>query len=581
MAISRRRLLIGAGVGIGSLYLRPGMAWATGGNVTNLLPNPKCASGLSGWSGDVGSGPAALLTRVTSDGVSPGSTSAELSVATAGATCSMYAGLDTTGYKITCSYDDIIFIRAAVKVTELPSGASIQLLARYGGISANDDPLMTITDPPVDEWFWMEGCSVAGWPATSGTGSLDVFAQASVLNASGSAVSFQMTNVMVVANPGCYVDYFDGDGGSSADSGSGFGWTGTANASTSYATLPTTSEVPEGFIFGMNDNSQWDAIPTTATLSYHETVKSQVRRLTFTLDNNTVDSDGNFVWTSSEAAAYDAINSAFKAAGVKLILIPVGTPTALAGGGSGGNVPPSDLDGWANLCGQLAARYADNLAAIEIWNEPNYSTSWGAAPDPTTYVELLQKSYAAVKDQASDVPVALGGIGGYAQTSISGTTTNVTDWMNALYAAEAKGNYDIVSLHPYMYARCTGQSSQLAIDDALAAMAANDDDAPLWLTELGFTDASASGSTFVVSSTMQEVLMRLTYGMLKRRSYVDAILPYRIMGEANSALLPSTPDTYDDGFAWVLWHSFLGTVSYTNQPAWSAMVAELDGQSTS
>ncbi len=62
------------------------------------------------------------------------------------------------------------------------------------------------------------------------------------------------------------------------------------------------------------------------------------------------------------------------------------------------DAPPQDLTHWQTYCAAVAERYRDQVAAYQIWNEPNLSREWGdQQPDPAAYVQLLASCSEAIR----------------------------------------------------------------------------------------------------------------------------------------------------------------------------------------
>ena len=95
---------------------------------------------------------------------------------------------------------------------------------------------------------------------------------------------------------------------------------------------------------------------------------------------------------------------------------------------------------YAAFVALLAQRYGDQLAAIEVWNEPDQANEhYFAGPEkPQRYAAILRAAYPAIKQAAPSVPV-LGG-------SLVGSNGL---FLRALYAAGIKGYYDGLAVHFY------------------------------------------------------------------------------------------------------------------------------------
>ena len=62
------------------------------------------------------------------------------------------------------------------------------------------------------------------------------------------------------------------------------------------------------------------------------------------------------------------------------------------------DTPPADLDAWSTYCFSLAQRYRGEIAAYQVWNEPNLSREWGnQQPSAAAYVDLLAACSEAIR----------------------------------------------------------------------------------------------------------------------------------------------------------------------------------------
>jgi len=188
---------------------------------------------------------------------------------------------------------------------------------------------------------------------------------------------------------------------------------------------------------------------------------------------------------SAAAQAFtDRLVSAAAADHIKVILIADSTPcwassapTALARQcssvkSSAANAwPPRNPSDYAAFVGYLAERYGTQLAAIEIWNEPDQANQlYFAGPHKVQrYAAILRAAYSAIKRIAPAVPV----IGG----SLVGANGL---FLRALYGAGIKGYYDGLAVHFYTL----GLASLRAFREVQVA---NGDTKPLWLDEFGWT----------------------------------------------------------------------------------------------
>jgi Beta-galactosidase len=111
---------------------------------------------------------------------------------------------------------------------------------------------------------------------------------------------------------------------------------------------------------------------------------------------------------------------------------------------------------FARFAGAVAARYGPGgeipaggrpIAGLQIWNEQNGRTYWGAKPNPRKYAKLVKAAAGRMSKANPRVDVILGGMFG----TPSGRGA-ITSWayLKRLYAARGiKGAFDTVAVHPY------------------------------------------------------------------------------------------------------------------------------------
>jgi hypothetical protein len=193
---------------------------------------------------------------------------------------------------------------------------------------------------------------------------------------------------------------------------------------------------------------------------------------------------------AAELAAIDRVVSGAAARGMKTELLIDSTPCWASSSPERGSCagadpntsqvtryPPSDTQPYVELSEFLVARYAANLAAFEVWNEPDQSNEiyWAGPNKVRGYVALAKAVYPALKQIAPTVPVLAGSfVGGNGK------------WLQALYNAGLKGSYDGLAVHFY-------DLPLTALSTTRAVQKRNHDSKPLWLSEFGFTSCYAKG----------------------------------------------------------------------------------------
>lgn len=149
----------------------------------------------------------------------------------------------------------------------------------------------------------------------------------------------------------------------------------------------------------------------------------------------------------------------------------------------------SDPNTYATFAAAVAQRYGSQIAAYEIWNEPN-AVTFLAPSNPGAYTAMLKAAYTAIKAVSPNATVIAGVLG--AVTTVPGMSLAPQQFLAGMYAAGAQGFFDALSFHPYNYtlpfsAGAGVTNSPLEQVKALyALMAANGDSAlKIWATEFG------------------------------------------------------------------------------------------------
>jgi hypothetical protein len=196
------------------------------------------------------------------------------------------------------------------------------------------------------------------------------------------------------------------------------------------------------------------------------------------------------VHDAAELAAIDRVVSGAAARGMKTELMIDSTPCWASSSPDRGSCsgadpnstkvtryPPANPQRYVEISTFLVARYAANLAAFEVWNEPDQANElyWAGPNKVSGYVALAKAVYPALKQVAPAVPVLAGSfVGGNGK------------WLQALYDAGLKGSYDGLAVHFY-------DLPLTALTTTRAVQKRNGDSKPLWLSEFGFTSCYTKG----------------------------------------------------------------------------------------
>jgi polysaccharide biosynthesis protein PslG len=176
--------------------------------------------------------------------------------------------------------------------------------------------------------------------------------------------------------------------------------------------------------------------------------------------------------------------------------------------------PPSDPATYAAFVAYLAQRYGTQLAAIEIWNEPDQANQrYFAGPDKARrYAAILRAAYPAIKQVDPQLPVLAGSLVG---------SNGV--FLRDLYAAGIEGYYDGLSVHFYTLVL----ASLRAIHETQLA---NRDTKPLWLNEFGWSSCwprhRIQQEQACVTAATQRTNLADTFHALARAPYIAAEIVY-------------------------------------------------------
>ena len=165
--------------------------------------------------------------------------------------------------------------------------------------------------------------------------------------------------------------------------------------------------------------------------------------------------------------------------------------------------PPAKTSAFADYARAVVHRYKDRVHVWEIWNEPNTSLFWKPAPSPSAYAGLLKAAYAAIKAEDPTATVVLGGLAGFDKPFLDGVRS-----------AGAWSSFDALGLHTFTVGAPESSTAMAWLDQA-QAYTERYGVKPIWITELGWSTYSGSGTSYIgVSETKQAAYLV--------RAYLDA-----------------------------------------------------------
>jgi len=136
---------------------------------------------------------------------------------------------------------------------------------------------------------------------------------------------------------------------------------------------------------------------------------------------------------------------------------------------------------WRKYVRATVERYHDRIKHWVIWNEQD-GGFWKPKPDASQYVPLLKIAYEEIK-----------AIDPSSQVIVGGLTNWNAGYLKEMYAAGAKGYFDIMACHRYGWGMDGSPQVERVMADLRQVMADNQQqDIPLWILECGTPTHSAA-----------------------------------------------------------------------------------------
>jgi O-antigen ligase len=147
---------------------------------------------------------------------------------------------------------------------------------------------------------------------------------------------------------------------------------------------------------------------------------------------------------------WDAIVEACAAHQLRLIAVLDRTP-AWARPASAADVPqspPGEVAEWGAWVAGLAARYRGQIAAYQLWDEPNLAAHWGGRyVDPVAYAGLLREGAIRIRDADPGATILFAAL---APTLEPGPLNlNEVDFLRRALDAGAAPFFDVLAVQPY------------------------------------------------------------------------------------------------------------------------------------
>jgi hypothetical protein len=222
--------------------------------------------------------------------------------------------------------------------------------------------------------------------------------------------------------------------------------------------------------------------------------------------------DDQYDWSKLDALVAGAAEN-----GIEMLPFVYGTPAWAVGDCIGYDplkcqrIPPLGSSeakrAWQDFLRDLVARYGPEgsfwsddsddydppevpITRWQIWNEPSSVTYFRPEPSAERYAELVRLSDDAITEVDPDAEIVLGGLFGEPRgaTAADGVAW---EYLASLYAVDGiEEHFDVVAMHPYA---ASLEEIELQFDKILGVLdEVGDDDARIWVTELGWGSADPS-----------------------------------------------------------------------------------------
>lgn len=233
------------------------------------------------------------------------------------------------------------------------------------------------------------------------------------------------------------------------------------------------------------------------------------------------DGKGQFMWNEP-----DRLVKAASLRGIKIVARLDFTPEwAKDPSSTSHNGPPADYEDFGDFVYALVDRYGPGseygeIAAFEIWNEPNLAREWGGKePNATEYVELLKVAHEAAKRANPNAMVVTAGLSPTGTTSPEARPDDV--YLEEMYQAGAEAYFDVLGVHAAGFKAPPETSpEELAsrqdyggqrffgfrrVEDLREIMVENgDEDKQVMVLEMGWTTDDRPGSPYAWHAVTEE-----------------------------------------------------------------------------
>ena len=226
---------------------------------------------------------------------------------------------------------------------------------------------------------------------------------------------------------------------------------------------------------------------------------------------------------------------------------------------------PEDPTRFADAAAFVAARWGQDLAALEIWNEPNYELFLRSEDPAREYGRILRAAYPLIKRERPELPVLAAS---FALADVK--------FLKQLYEdGNIAGNYDAIAWHPYSHpysprARKARAGVESSFRDGAAALRKvmrdnGDAKAELWATEAGATTCTEGVDERCVDAETQARWISEYVELSREMPWLRALFVYNLRDKGTD------PDDVESGFGLV-------RRDFSEKPAFQSFRAAVAGR---
>ena len=287
---------------------------------------------------------------------------------------------------------------------------------------------------------------------------------------------------------------------------------------------------------------------------------------------------------SYDFSALDAGIARIRAAGDAPYITVTGSAPAWATGNKEVGAYKVNATLFSRFSAAVAKHFSGKVAAISIWNEPNWPTTLEpvktcktvkkkkvcADARPTLYRDLYAKSYAAIKKVSAKIPVWMGELAPQGRSTTKGAALSPISFVRNMMCVDTKVKKstcsplktDAFAVHPYLLGASPKTKPSNSNDLSMAVLSRASDlltklekikalrlpngktGIPLQLTEFGYLTTSGARG---VTVGQQATYVPQAIAMAKKASRVRSLYLYQLIDSDNPDVTWNSGLYYADG----------------------------------